>query len=194
MKGCSNCKKGVILCVFHRSVSYFKTRFTSEKDCFLKNKIMEKLFDILLKNRKILHDHLQNTPKEDLFRIPKGFNNNIWWNIAHVVVTPQLLLYGLSGLDFTIEKELIDKYRKGTFPDGEPSKLEMEKISAYLFSTVKLIQLDYSHGKFKTFKEYMTSPKIGLASAEDTIAFNVFHEGLHLGAIGALKKALELDR
>ncbi|WP_318343721.1 DinB family protein [Flagellimonas baculiformis] len=155
---------------------------------------MEKLFDILLKNRKILHDHLQNTPKEDLFRIPKGFNNNIWWNIAHVVVTPQLLLYGLSGLDFTIEKELIDKYRKGTFPDGEPSKLEMEKISAYLFSTVKLIQLDHSHGKFKTFKEYMTTPKIALTSPEDAIAFNVFHEGLHLGAIGALKKALDTDR
>jgi hypothetical protein len=28
MKGCSNCKKGVILCIFHRSVSYFKTSFT----------------------------------------------------------------------------------------------------------------------------------------------------------------------
>lgn len=155
---------------------------------------MEKSFDILLKNRKILHGFLKNTPKEDLFRIPEGFNNNIWWNIAHVVVTPQLLLYGLSGRDFTIEKELIDTYRKGTFPNGEPSKTEMEKIDAYLFSTVKHIQLDYEHGRFKNFQEYMTSPKIALASAEDAISFNVFHEGLHLGAILALKKAMERDR
>ena len=66
---------------------------------------MEKLFDILLKNRKILHDYLHKTSQEDLFKIPEGFNNNIWWNIAHVVVTPQLLLYGLSGRDFTIEKD-----------------------------------------------------------------------------------------
>lgn len=155
---------------------------------------MEMLFDILLKNRKILHGHLEHTPREDLFKIPEGFNNNIWWNIAHVVVTPQLLVYGLSGMDFTIEKELIDKYRKGTFPEGEPTKQEMEKISAYLFSTVKLIQLDYEHGKFKSFKEYMTTPKIGLNNVEDALAFNVFHEGLHLGAILALKKALERDR
>lgn len=155
---------------------------------------MEKLFDILLKNRKILHDVLQKTPKEDLFKIPGGYNNNIWWNIAHVVVTPQLLLYGLSGRDFTIEKELIDKYKKGTFPDGEPSKSEMEKIEAYLFSTVKHIQLDFEHGRFHSFQEYMTTPKIGLSNATDALAFNVFHEGLHLGAILALKKALERDR
>lgn len=155
---------------------------------------MEKLFDILLKNRKILHEFLQKTPQEDLFRIPEGFNNNIWWNIAHVVVTPQLLMYGLSGREFTIEKELIDKYRKGTFPEGEPTKEEMEKIDAYLFSTVKHIQLDYEHGRFKNFQEYMTTPKIALSTPEDAIAFNVFHEGLHLGAILALKKALELER
>ncbi|WP_437396266.1 DinB family protein [Flagellimonas lutimaris] len=151
---------------------------------------MEKIFDILLKNRKILHDFLQNTPKEELFKVPEGFNNNIWWNIAHVVVTPQLLMYKLSGLDFTIEEELVNKYKKGTSPDGEPSKEEMEKISAYLFSTVKHIELDYQHGKFKNFQEYMTSPKIGLNSPEDALSFNVFHEGLHLGAILALKKAL----
>ncbi|HKL90592.1 MAG TPA: DinB family protein, partial [Allomuricauda sp.] len=112
---------------------------------------MEKTFDILLKNRKILYNFLRNTPKEDLFRIPEGFNNNIWWNIAHVVVTPQLLMYKLSGLDFTIEEELVNKYKKGTFPEGEPSEAEMEKISAYLFSSVKHIQLDYEHGKFQNF-------------------------------------------
>lgn len=152
--------------------------------------IMEKIFDIILKNRKILHGFLQNTPKEDLFRVPEGYNNNIWWNIAHVVVTPQLLMYKLSGLDFTIEEELVNKYKKGTFPEGEPSNDEIEKISTYLFSTVERIQLDYEQGKFKKFPEYMTTPKIGLSGPEDALSFNVFHEGLHLGAILALKKAL----
>ena len=151
---------------------------------------MEKTFDIILKNRKILHDFLQNTPKEDLFRVPEGFNNNIWWNIAHVVVTPQLLLYKLSGLDFTIEEELVNKYKKGTFPEGEPSQTEMEKIKTYLLSTVEQFQQDYERGTFKNFQEYMTTPKVGLNSVEDALQFNVFHEGLHLGSILALKRAL----
>ena len=151
---------------------------------------MEKTFDIILKNRKIFQSFLQDIPKEDLFRIPAGFNNNIWWNIAHVVVTPQLLMYKLSGLDFTIEEELVNKYKKGTFPQGEPSNEELEKIKTYLFSTVEQIQHDYGQGKFKNFQEYMTTPNIGLSSPEDALSFNVFHEGLHLGAILALKKAL----
>lgn len=155
---------------------------------------MEKLLDITLKNRKILQNHLQNAPKEDLFKIPKGFNNNIWWNIAHVVVTPQLLIYNLSGLDFTVEEELINKYRKGTFPDGEPSGEEIEKISEYLFSTLEKIKEDYKEGKFKNYKEYMTTPKVALCNVEDALSFNVFHEGLHLGAILALKRALALER
>ncbi|SDQ10558.1 DinB family protein [Flagellimonas zhangzhouensis] len=152
---------------------------------------MEKIFDILLKNRAILHNFLENTPEEDLFKIPEGFNNNIWWNIAHVVVTPQLLMYKLSGLDFTIEEELVNAYKKGTFPNGIPSQEERDKISMYLFSTVEQIQKDYEAGKFKTFQEYMTTPKIGLSSPEDALSFNVFHEGLHLGAILALKKAVK---
>ncbi|WP_293298504.1 DinB family protein [Allomuricauda sp.] len=151
---------------------------------------MDKIFDILLKNRTILHTFLQNTPKEDLFKIPEGFNNNIWWNIAHVVVTPQLLLYKLCGLDFTIEEELVNKYKKGTFPEGEPSPTEMEKIKTYLLSTVEQFQQDYERGTFKNFQEYMTTPKVGLNSVEDALQFNVFHEGLHLGSILALKRAL----
>ena len=157
---------------------------------------MEKIFDILLKNRKILHDLLQNTPKEDLYKIPEGFNNNIWWNIAHVVVTPQLLVYGLSGLDFTIEEDLINTYRKGTFPEGEPTAQEVEKIDAYLFSTVKHIQLDYNQGRLnvENYKELTTSVNITLTSAEDAIAFSAYHEGIHLGAIRGLQKALAKDR
>lgn len=153
---------------------------------------MEKLLDIILKNRKILHNHLQNTPKEDLFKIPKGFNNNIWWNIAHVVVTTQILAYQLSGLGFTIEEELVNKYRKGTFPQGEPSEEEIEKISKYLFSTVEQMETDYKNGKFKMYKEYMTTPKVHLQNVEDAISFNVFHEGIHLGSILALKRAIAL--
>ena len=156
---------------------------------------MEKIFDILLKNRKILHDILQHTPKEDLYKIPEGFNNNIWWNIAHVVVIPQYLVYGLCGLGYTIEEDLVKKYLKGTFPQGEPSAQEVEKISAYLFSTVKHIQLDYEHGRLNTqqYKEITTSVNVTLSSVEDAIVYNAYHEGMHLGAIRGLQKALEID-
>ena len=37
--------------------------------------------------RKNLLDILQDTSHEDLLLIPDGFNNNMYWNIAHTVAT-----------------------------------------------------------------------------------------------------------
>ena len=36
------------------------------------------------------------------------------WNIAHCIVTQQLLTYKLSGLEGVISDEMIAKFRKGT--------------------------------------------------------------------------------
>lgn len=153
---------------------------------------MEKQFDIILKNRIIFKRILDHTPKDVLFKTPEGFNNNIWWNIAHVVVTQQLLIYKLSGADLRMEEELINKYRKGTAPNGNPSEVEFDQISEYLIHSVGQMQQDYADGMFANFESYMTSPKVALDTVEDAISFMAFHEGIHLGAILALQKAVRV--
>nr|WP_299386740.1 DinB family protein [Allomuricauda sp.] len=152
--------------------------------------LIEKQFDVILKNRLIFQRILGTAPKSDLFRIPKGFPNNIWWNIAHAMVTQQLLVYKLSGQAFTVEQELIDTYRKGTRPEAEPSDEEFNKVLDCLTSTVERMQKDYANGLFTDFEAYMTTPKIALESVQDAISFLAFHDGIHLGAVLALQKAL----
>ncbi len=153
---------------------------------------MDQLFTITQQNRKILHRFLENTPKDLLFRIPEGFNNNIWWNIAHVVVTQQKLVYGLSGLPLHISQELVERYQKGSFPEGMPSSTEIDTIAKALFELPEKTKIAYDKGVFTSFNSYMTTPKVGLNSVEDAIAFNVFHEGLHLGSIMALHRAVKV--
>ena len=75
---------------------------------------MHYAFDIILKNRKILNSFLMNFSLEELNIVPEGFSNNIIWNIAHVVVTQQLLVYNLSGLPMHTNDEMVAKYRKGS--------------------------------------------------------------------------------
>ncbi len=149
---------------------------------------MEKLFDITLKNRRILYKFLTNTPREQLLNIPEGFRNNIWWNIAHVVVTQELLVNKFSGMPLRISDEMVEKYKKGTVPDGTVTEEEIELVEGFLFSTLELMQQDYENGKYQTYNEYTTSVNITLSTVEDAIAFNVFHEGLHTGAIVSLLK------
>ena len=120
-----------------------------------------------------------------------AFDNNIWWNIAHVVVTQQALVYGLSGLQMRVPKELVDKFKKGTVPDGSATDEEMEAIENFLISTAEWGEEDYDNGLFNDYKEYTTSLNVTLKTVEDAITFNLFHEGLHLGAILALQKVVK---
>jgi hypothetical protein len=154
---------------------------------------MEYLFTILFQNRKFLYSILRKTPGELLFEIPEGFRNHIFWNIAHVVVTQQLITYGLSNLPLQLGAEWVAKYRKGTIPGMEKaSEEEISELQKLLFSTLEQTQLDYNEGRFKEYESYTTSANLTLNSVEEALAFNVYHEGLHLGAILSLQKALAI--
>lgn len=145
---------------------------------------------ISLQNRKILRGLLQETPRAKLFGIPEGFNNSIWWNVGHVMVTQQLLVYRLSGLTVELDPYWLDHFSKGTRPDGiDPGDERFEELNELLFSTIEKTEADLQSGRFDGFEEYMTSTKVPLRSATDAIAFNVYHEGLHLGSILALRRA-----
>ena len=149
---------------------------------------MEFTFDIALKNRAIFKQFLEQFTLEQLNTVPAGYSNNIFWNVAHTVVTQQLLVYKLSGLDMMVSDALVEKYRKGTKTEGDVTQVEVDEIKGLLFTTIEKTMEDYNNKVFKTYNEYTVSTKSTLASAEDAIAFNNFHEGIHLGYILALKK------
>lgn len=151
---------------------------------------LENILKTTVQNRKRLHNILDQTPKEQLLQIPKGFRNSIWWNIAHVVVTHQLLVYKFSGLQMRIPQEYIDRYKKGTVPEGEPTDEEIKEMANLLIATAEWMEEDYKNGLFKNYQSYTTSAKVTLDSVDDAIAFNLFHEGLHIGAIIALQKMI----
>lgn len=146
------------------------------------------LFEITLQNRKNLHAILTKTPKEKLLKIPEGFNNNIYWNIAHTLVTQQLLMYKLSGLQMRVPNDLVEKFKKGTVPDGTATDQEMKSVADFLMSTIEWAKEDYNAQLFQEFHEYTTSARVTLRNIEDVIPFNLFHEGLHLGAIIILQR------
>lgn len=87
-----------------------------------------------------------------------------------------------------ISDEFIEKFKKGSVPDGTATNEEIDEITGFLFSTIEWMQEDYEKGEFKSFNTYDTSLDVTLSSVEDAIAFNSFHEGLHLGTILSLLK------
>ena len=147
-------------------------------------------FDICLNNRKILEGFLNQFTLEELNKVPEGFSNNIIWNIAHVIVTQQLLVYRNSDLPMFVSDNMVDNYKKGTKAEVEVSQAEIEEIKSLLFSSLEKLVEDYNNGLFKNYNEYTVSTKSTLTNAEEALEFNNFHEGIHLGYILALKKSL----
>ena len=147
-------------------------------------------FDIILKTRAILYKFLEQFSLEQLNTVPKGYRNSIYWNIMHVVVTQQLLVYGLSGLPMLIDSQLIEAFRKGTKTEEDASQKDVDLLKGLLTSTIEQTQKDYAAGIFTNYTTYTVSTKSTLTNVEEALEFNNFHEGIHLGYILAMKNTI----
>lgn len=149
-------------------------------------------FQVIGNLRNIFSKIIDNGTLEDLNKIPNGFNNNIIWNIAHVVVSEQLLAYKLSGLPSVLSDDMINKYRKGTKPDGDVTQDEVNEIKGLLFSTLNKTKADYNSGAFKTYNAYTVSTTGNtLNNIDEALQFILTHEGIHYGYVLALLKAIK---
>lgn len=151
---------------------------------------MEQTFELNRTSRTLIVPFLEDFSLEQLNTIPTGFSNTLFWNIAHVVVTQQLLVYKLSGLPMLISDELVDKYKKGSKPEQAATQEEVDQIKALIFDLVDQTQADYGSGVFTQFTEYPTSSGFILKNVKHAMAYNNFHEGLHLGIMMSMKKIL----
>ena len=149
---------------------------------------MKTQFNILKKGRALVLKFIDGLTLKQLHTIPEGFHNNIAWNVAHLVVTQQLLIYRMSGKDCLVSDELIEGYKKGTKPTTDFTQEEFEEILELFSGLPDTLEEDYNAEIFTEYNEYPTSTGVVLDSVETAIAFNNFHEALHLGVIMSLKK------
>ena len=142
------------------------------------------------KIRTIFYKTLETLTLDQLNVKPKGFNNTIFWNIKHVVITQQLIIYRFSELPVLVTETEIETYKKGTKPESKATIEDIELLKHQLFSTLEKTKEDYQKGLFKKYNEYTVSTKSILTSIDEALAFNNFHEGIHFGYILAMKKTL----
>jgi hypothetical protein len=149
---------------------------------------MTKQTEIIRKTRSFLLEDLKDLTTEQFNKIPEGFNNNIIWNLAHLVATQQIVCYISARLDPKINEDFISAYRKGTRPEKSVDIAEIENIKTLLFTTLDQLEIDYNDQIFGGYTAWSTRYGVELANIEDALNFLPFHEGLHSGCITALKR------
>mgnify|MGYP003582319959 FL=1 len=149
---------------------------------------MHQTFDIAKASRKVLSQFLENYTLEQLNKMAPGFNNNLIWNIAHIVVTQQRLVYKFSGVPMIISDELFEKYKGGTKPSHDVRQAEVDEIRSLLFETIDQTEADFNNKFFKNYQEYTASIGVTIKNIEGALSFNNYHEALHMGVIMSIRK------
>ena len=149
---------------------------------------METIFRFWETSRKTFLPFFDKYNLAQLNKIPSGFSNNLIWNIGHVIVVQQALIYKGSGLEGYIPEELYTLYKPGTKPTGSTSQEEADNLKELLFSLIEKTEKDFQNEKFIKFSEKTVGLGFYLSSLEDAFQFNNYHEGLHLGYMTNIRK------
>lgn len=151
---------------------------------------MEATFRIWQTSRGLYQNFLDNYSLDQLNTIPPGMSNNLIWNIGHVIVSQQKLVYALSGLPMHIPDSLFEKHQNGSRPDGKTTQTEVDEIKKLLSEMVEKTKSDFEAGVFKEFHPYQTKTGFHLGTWKEAMEFNNYHEGIHLGIMLQIKKFL----
>lgn len=127
---------------------------------------------------------------EQLNKVPDGFNNNIIWNIAHLIASQQNLCYVKAGQGTLVPEGFIQAYKPGTKPEKEVSAEEIEQIKSLLPDTADQLEADLVAHKFDNYSPWVNSMGLELNNINDIISYLPLHEGMHLGYILALKRLI----
>ena len=147
---------------------------------------MEAVFKALKTSRKIYLEFFDKYSLAQMNVVPDKFSNNIIWNIGHIIAAQQSLVYRISNLPMSIPEEFFDRYKPGTKPMGPVSQNEAEEIKSLLTSVIDQTETDLANRKFVSFTERTTMTGFHLGNLQDSLVFNNYHEGLHMGCIKSI--------
>ena len=137
---------------------------------------MDFLFQTALTYRSHLISQVKELSDEQWDATPEGFSSSIRWNIAHLVVTPSLLTYGLTGSTSPLlSEDFINSACKGTTVESFSLNEDFGKkhLCEYLIETVKQCQRDISDLENKDFKAYETSTAYIMRDLPSALSYSI---------------------
>lgn len=151
---------------------------------------MNEEIENLKRTRRYILDFIKELSVEQLNEIPAGFNNNIIWNLGHLMVAQQGLCYVRAGIPAIIDSKYLAMFKPETKPDVSVSAEDIDQIKILYISSLEAFPSDYDRKIFTNYTAFTTSFGIEMKNIDNVISFLPFHEGVHLGYIMAMKRLL----
>ncbi len=141
--------------------------------------------------RGYMKQRIDGLSGEELVLVPDGAENNVLWNVGHIVLSHFRLVYRPSGATVPVPETWNEWFLPGTSPDNwtERGPLVGEVMDQF-HTQIDRIEADHAKGLFNSYKPFELKSGSRLASAEEAMAFNLMHEGIHIGAVIALRQRM----
>ena len=135
---------------------------------------------------------LEGLTDEQMLHIPDGREDNIIWNVGHLLCSISRLTYVFSGHPLPIPEGYLAMFGKDTSARDWKADPDVEAVLHRFVELATQIEYDYRNEIFKDYKALQIVPDDNIASIEEAIAFHCFHEGLHIGKVLTIKESMGL--
>lgn len=149
-------------------------------------------FKTLRTTRWHMARELEGLSHTDLLTIPEGRDDNILWNVGHLLCSLSRLTYVFSGHPLPIPEHYLTNFGKGTNAQEWVLPPDPDEVIRLFLEMPDKIEADYHAGKFVEYKPLTLGGGHTVESVEEAVAFHCFHEGLHIGMVISLKRMLGL--
>jgi uncharacterized damage-inducible protein DinB len=120
--------------------------------------------------------------------MPTNFNNTIHWHIGHILFIQDRITLRLIGKDIAFPEEYNAWFSNGTKPaDWTTQPPAVYFLLQELKDQTERLQKQLSGN----LTEKLTTPFIHYETVEESLGHTLYHEGIHLGYMMALKRAIE---
>lgn len=122
--------------------------------------------------------------------IPENFNNNIRWNLGHILLCQDFLLFGPEGV------QLPPAYGALFAPATKPANWQgdipsLETLSAQLKEQSARIKEALQDRLNEPLPQpFQLGDKGTIYTYGEMLTFTLFHEGMHMGCISGLRKGI----
>ena len=139
--------------------------------------------------RLFLIKQLHGLTPEELNKIPKGYNNNIIWNIGHLISANQSLCYKRSGHPARVDQKYILPFFTNTKPVEFVSEHEIKTMKLVFINSIDVLAEDFENNIFTSYTPSENIERLygmKLKNIEDALDFLLYHEGFHSGYITSM--------
>jgi hypothetical protein len=146
---------------------------------------MTNYLELLEKKRTVLLKKTAHLTADQYNLVPRGFNNNIIWNMGHALIVSESLLYSNTPLEIPIHEFDIEGFKRGTKPGLAINDHGIALIRQSLSDTVPLFRKLLEETE-STHSRLQQSDPLHTLVSDESLRFMLFHEDMHFAKIERL--------